>query len=209
MCLPDSTEQHTSAPAFTTLGYQGLPKTRAHGILSLLHPISLVVIKQTAFSHDKSPFPDPRSSLPKAILKTSKVGLCTYFFFPLSTCSHQDPQRLRASKVSQTRPDQKPQTMNDTPVLPETASVGTCPLEGHVLQNIFSEGNAKGRARHSLVYAPYFHQHGLCPGTDGNKAAHSESVEKEAEAWIASQKVWETPLRKGIKCLLTFLPYRH
>lgn len=146
-----------SDPAFTTLGYQGLLKTRAHGILSLLHPISPVVIEKTTFSHYRSPFPDPRSSLPKAILKTSEVGLCTYFFSPLNTCSHQEQQRLRALKVSQTRPDQKPQTTNDTPVLPKTASVGTCPVERHVLQNVFSEGNAKGKAQHSLVYAPHSH----------------------------------------------------
>lgn len=134
MCLTDSTEQQrVSAPALTTFSYQGLLKTRAHGLLSLLHPIFPV---------------DPSK---KAILKTPKVGLL--FFPPNSTCSHQDQQRLRAWKVSQTRPDQKPQVMNDTPVLPKAVSVGTCLVERDVL----SEGNVKGRAQHSLVYASHFH----------------------------------------------------
>lgn len=84
-----------SDPAFTTLGYQGLLKTRAHGILSLLHPISPVVIEKTTFSHYRSPFPDPRSSLPKAILKTSEVGLCTYFFSP--------PKHLQPSRTTKTQ----------------------------------------------------------------------------------------------------------
>lgn len=198
---------HTSALAFTTLTRDSWKL--AHGILSLLHSISPVVIKQTAFSHDKSPFPDPRSSLQKAILKTSKVGLCTYFFSPLSTCSHQDQQRLRALKMPQTRPDQKPHTTNDTPVLLKTASVGICPVERDVLQNVFSEGNAKSRAQPGLVYAPDLAWTLPWDWWQRDKGAHSKSVEKEADAWVASQKVSETPLRKGIKCLLTFLPYRH
>ena len=121
-------------------------KTRVDGILFLLQPISSVVIKQVTFSQNKSPFPDPDSSLPKAILKTSGVGLRTYFLFlkhlQLSSSIRLDKERIESlTKQCQTE-NLRCLALNDTLVLPIRASVGTCPVERDVLQNIAFEGSA-------------------------------------------------------------------
>ena len=98
-CLSDWQHQATQRVCQPRLSQhlvnQGLMKTRVNGILFLLQSISSIVLKQITFSQDKSSFPDPDSSLPKAILKTSGVGLCTYWFFLFCflflkhTCSRQ------------------------------------------------------------------------------------------------------------------------
>lgn len=82
--LSDRHHQATEGVCQPGRSQHSVTKTRVDGILSLLQPISSVVIKQITFSQDKTPFPDPDSSLPKAILKTSRVSLCAcvvFFFF--------------------------------------------------------------------------------------------------------------------------------
>lgn len=123
-------------------------KTRADGILFLLQPISSVVIKQITFSQDKSPFPDPDSSLPKAILKTSGVGLCTYFFFlehlQLSSSTKLDKDFVHW-KHHKSMPEHELQVSGPEQYAcpAHKASVGTCPVERDVLHNIAFEGSAK------------------------------------------------------------------
>lgn len=106
LCWAGSTCQMTglsstcvSVLASTTLSYQGLLKTRAHGILSLLCPIFPVVIKLTNHIFLIHTFPFQKSH-------PSKVGLCAYFFPPTKHLQPSRPTKTQGmeSVTDKTRP---------------------------------------------------------------------------------------------------------